>query len=235
MASLYMVATPIGNLEDMTLRAIRILREVAVIFCEDTRHTKMLLEKFEIETQVMTLHEHSGQGSYQKVSGYLKNGEDVAYVTDAGTPGISDPGGKLVEFVRNEFGTSVQIVPVPGASALTTALSVAGINLERFVFLGFPPVKNKRMSYFRDLVEYEMPVVFYESTFRLLKSLRQLSEIDEGLSVIVCGELTKKFEKFFRGNIVQLLSRLEKENLRGEFVIICYREREEKTWQYEQK
>jgi 16S rRNA (cytidine1402-2'-O)-methyltransferase len=228
-----MVATPIGNLEDVTLRALRILREVSVVFCEDTRHTKMLLDKFEIKTQVMTLHEHSGVGSYQKVSGFLANGEDVAYVTDAGTPGISDPGGKLVKFVRNEFGASVRIVPVPGASALTTALSVAGINLERFVFLGFPPVKNKRMSYFRELVEYEMPVVFYESTFRLLKSLRQLSELDESLSVIVCGELTKKFEKFFWGNIAQLLSRLEKENLRGEFVVICYKEREEKKRRYE--
>lgn len=249
MGTLYVVATPIGNLEDITLRALRVLKEVAVVFCEDARYTKRLLDHFEITTPTMTLFEHSGMGTLQKVYELLVQGKDVAYVTDAGTPGVSDPGGKLIDYLLNreasstlfqenskfeilnskqipnsKFETSesnpISIVPIPGASALTAALSVAGINLERFVFMGFPPVKNKRNKYFAEVVASEYPVVFYESTYRLIKSLEQLAEQQHEIEVIVAGELTKKFEKIYRGRIGEVLSELKGADTRGEYVVI---------------
>lgn len=222
MSILYMVATPIGHLEDMTYRAVKTLQGVSAIFCEDTRHTKNLLDRYEIKTMCFSLHEHSGFGSYQKVMDLLDSGKDVAYVTDAGTPGISDPGGKLVSFISSRR-ENITIVPIPGASALSAILSVAGIPLERFVFMGFPPVKNKRERYFREVISHDMPVVFYESTYRLIKSLEQLSALDNELQIIVGGELTKKFEKIYRGNIVEVLEELLTSNTRGEFVIIVYK------------
>lgn len=252
MATLYIVATPIGNLEDITLRALRILKEVVVIFCEDARYTKRLLDHYEITTPTMTLYEHSGVGTFEKVYGLLEQGKDVAYVTDSGTPGVSDPGGKLVEYVversksqtpqdqrniqeppQGDFAStnnqitfnhqlSISVVPIPGASALTAALSVVGINLERFTFMGFPPAKNKRNRYFAEVVKNEYPVVFYESTYRLMKSLEQLAEQDRSLQVVVAGELTKRFEKIYRGEIGEVLEVLSKSDTRGEYVVIVY-------------
>lgn len=249
MATLYIVATPIGNLEDITLRALRILKEVAVIFCEDAWYTKRLLDHYEITTPTMTLYEHSGVGTFEKVYGLLEQGKDVAYVTDSGTPGVSDPGGKVVEYLLNRTANSsnfnenfkleilnskeitnnkfqdqnsIEIVPIPGASALTAALSVAGINLERFTFMGFPPAKNKRNRYFAEVVKNEYPVVFYESTYRLMKSLEQLAEQDRSLQVVVAGELTKRFEKVYRGEIGEVLEVLIKSDTRGEYVVIVY-------------
>ena len=222
MAKLFMVATPIGNLEDVSLRALRVLREVASIFCEDTRKTRKLLQRYEITTVCFSLHEHSGVGSYQKVLDLLNSGRDVAYVTDAGTPGLSDPGGKLVARVLDS-GSGHEIIPIPGASALLAALSIAGVSVDKFVFMGFPPVKNKREKYFKEICSFDYPVVFYESTYRLEKSLAQLACVDPFLNVIVCGELTKKFEKVYRGRIVDVVDVLRKVNTKGEFVVIVYR------------
>ena len=210
MAKLFMVATPIGNLEDVSLRALRVLREVASIFCEDTRKTRKLLQRYEITTVC------------QKVLDLLNSGRDVAYVTDAGTPGLSDPGGKLVARVLDS-GSGHEIIPIPGASALLAALSIAGVSVDKFVFMGFPPVKNKREKYFKEICSFDYPVVFYESTYRLEKSLAQLACVDPFLNVIVCGELTKKFEKVYRGRIVDVVDVLRKVNTKGEFVVIVYR------------
>lgn len=222
MATLYMVGTPIGNMEDMTYRAVRILKEVRAIFCEDTRHTKNLLSRYDISTQCYSLHEHSGSSHYQKAYELLTNGEDVAYVTDAGTPGISDPGGKLVAFVASRS-QDILISPIPGASALSSLLSVGGIALERFSFYGFPPVKHKRERYFKEVVACQHPVMFYESTYRLIKSFEQLSALDPTLRVVVGGELTKKFEKVYRGLVGDVLAELRIANIRGEYVILVYR------------
>jgi 16S rRNA (cytidine1402-2'-O)-methyltransferase len=219
--SLFIVATPLGNLEDISKRALRILSEVDLILCEDTRVTKKLLEHYNIKTPTLSYHQHSQLRKVEYIIQLLKEGKNLALVSDAGTPGVSDPGNQLVSRLVDEFvSNALTIVPIPGPSALTTAASIAGLPMDRFLFLGFPPMKKKRKRFFEEIVNSKYPVLFYESPHRVIKSLTELTMMDEKLDVVVCRELTKKFETIYRGKIKEVLGRLEKEQPRGEFVIV---------------
>lgn len=217
MSLLYIVATPIGNLEDVTLRALRILKEVDVIACEDTRVTQKLLHRHEIKKPLLSYHQHARA---QKIVELLEQGKDIAYVSDAGTPGISDPGGKLVQEVAERLGGKVKIIPIPGPSALVTALSVSGMPADKFVFFGFPPHKKGRRKFFAELLSLPYTAVCYESPHRIMRTLRELKEhAGKERQVVVCRELTKMFETVYRGTIEEV-SRGVGENPKGEFVII---------------
>ena len=174
---LYIVGTPIGNLEDISLRALRILGEVDFILCEDTRVTKKLLEHYKIKTPVISYHQHSDFSKTNYILGLLGEGKDLALVSDAGTPGISDPGGKLVQAVLERFGEDMKIESVPGPSAVTAALSISGIPTDKFIFLGFPPHKKGRQTFLKKIIESNYPVVVYESKHRIIKFLEELNRI----------------------------------------------------------
>jgi len=220
MPFLYIIATPIGNLEDVSKRALRILSEVDLILCEDTRVTKRLLDFYNIKKQVLSYHQHSKLNKTDYIIGLLKKGKNLALVSDAGTPGISDPGNLLIKEALISLGDKIKIVSVPGASALASALSVSGFPTDRFLFLGFPPVKNKRKKFFEELVNSKYPAVFYESPYRILRTLGDLKEIDKTLEVVVCRELTKVFETVYRGNIEKVIKELQNDKMKGEFVVI---------------
>lgn len=181
MSKLYIVATPIGNLEDISLRAIRILGEVDLILCEDTRVTKNLLNHYNIKTPTASFHQHSDEVKISHIINDIKNGKDIALVTDAGTPGISDPGGKLVAAVLEEFGDEVSVESIPGPSAVTAALSISGIPTDKFVFMGFPPHKKGRQTFIRQIIESHLPVVVYESKHRIIKFLQEMKGMTEAL------------------------------------------------------
>lgn len=216
MSILYIVATPIGNLEDITLRALRILKEVKVIYCEDTRHTKQALVHWDIKTSCVSLHQHSSPAKLQEVVRRLSRGEDIAYVTDAGTPGISDPGGRLVEAVVT---AGFSAVPIPGPSAVAAALSASGLPTDHFRFLGFPPLKG-RENFWKKVLEQKETFVFYESSHRLVKALDELIRLGAGeRRCVVARELTKKFETFYRGTVTQVLEKLPP-LIKGEIVVV---------------
>ncbi|MBT4349952.1 16S rRNA (cytidine(1402)-2'-O)-methyltransferase [bacterium] len=219
MSTLYFVATPIGNLEDLTLRAKRILAEVDFVVAEDKRVTKKLLEHFDIKTQLLVWHQHSKDADWNKIKKLLNEDKDLAVVTDAGTPGLSDPGGKLIEKVLIDF-PEVNIVPIPGASSLTTIISIAGIQLDKFLFLGFLPHKKGRQTLMTEIKDSKRPVIFLESVHRIQKALEQLGDCDKQL--IVGRELTKKFETIYRGTAQEILEILnaDKIQVKGEFIII---------------
>ncbi len=227
---LYIVATPIGNLEDITYRAVRILQEVDYIICEDTRVTSKLLQHYEIKKPLLSYHQRSNQGKTEQIIEKLKTGSDLALVTDAGTPGISDPGNELVSAVRQAMRREIesgemQIIPVPGVSALTTLASVAGINLQKFIFLGFPPNKKGRQTFFKEVTEMikDYPVFYYDSPYRLVKNLTLLQELASGVKVIIGRELTKKFEEIKIGSVEEVLEYYHDGglgNLKGEFVVL---------------
>ncbi len=215
---LYVVATPIGNLEDITLRALRILKEVALVAAEDTRHTKKLLARYEIETPLLSFHAHSPPTRLRELIQRLQAGESVALVTDAGTPGISDPGAVLVK-AAHEAG--ITVVPVPGASAVTAALSVAGFPAQRFRFEGFPPRKEgARKRFFESLREENAPIVLFESPHRLLKTLQTALTVLGDRPVTICRELTKQFEQILHGTLSEAVDYWEQHTPRGEFVIV---------------
>ena len=221
MSKLYIVATPIGNLSDITLRALEILKSVDLILCEDTRVSKRLMDHYDISTKLMSYHQHSDDSKVNLLLDKLKEGMDMALITDAGTPGISDPGNKLIEEVVERVSGHCEIIPMPGPSAITTALSIAGVPTDKFLFLGFIPHKKGRETLFSRIDESQETVVFYESTHRILKTLERLSEIlDKKRRVVVCRELTKKFETIYRGDILQVLDELKSGNSKGEFVVI---------------
>jgi len=214
MGTLYIVATPIGNLEDITLRAIRVLKEVAVVACEDSRVTRTLLNKYEIKTPVVTYHQHS---SSDEVLKRLNRGEDIALVTDAGTPGIQDPGGKLV---REAINAGIKVVPIPGASAVTAALSAAGVNADAFYFLGFLPKKQGRQTLFSEMAGLDVPVVIYESPMRVSKTLKDIEQYLGNRQVVMARELTKKFEEIKEGSAKELMDKFAKQKPKGEFILI---------------
>lgn len=227
MGILYIVGTPIGNLEDITKRALRILSEVDLILCEDTRNTKVLLDHYQIKTPTLSYHQHSRLKKTEDIANFLREGKNIALVSDAGTPGISDPGNQLVEEAIKSLGDLVKIVPIPGPSALAAAASVSGFPMDRFLFLGFPPVKKKRNKFLEEVVNSRYPVIFYESPYRIIKTLNELAahELNHGslrtlLKAVVCRELTKKFETIYRGTIEEVLGELKKEAIKGEFVVI---------------
>ena len=223
MAILYIVATPIGNLEDMTKRALRILSEVDLILCEDTRVTKKLLEHYQISTPTLSYHQHSKIQKIDYIINLLKEGEKLALVSDAGTPGVSDPGNKLIEEITASD-IALNIVPLPGSSAAMAAASISGFNMDRFLFLGFPPVKKKRKKFFEEMMNSEYPVIFYESPYRIIKTLKDLQLGAESRNlqskIVVCRELTKKFETIYRGNIADVIDGIEQGIRKGEFVVV---------------
>jgi len=230
MADLFIVATPIGNLEDISLRALRILKEVDIILCEDTRVTRKLLSRYDIKTSVLSYHQHSKLKKVNYIADLLEKGKNLALVSDSGTPGISDPGNKLIEFLV-KGNINVVIIPIPGCSALISAASISGFPMDKFSFLGFPPHKKKRNKFFeellRHLVDLKHPVIFYESPHRIIKTLEEIGnksqEVNFNLQVIVCRELTKKFETIYRGTINEVIKKIKDDKIKGEFTIIIYK------------
>lgn len=212
--TLFIVATPIGNLADSSTRAKETLARSAVVCCEDTRVTSKLLAAYGIRVSLKSIHQHSDDIALRDVIEVLKDGKDVSLVTDAGTPGISDPGGKLVAMAAAE---GIAVSPIPGPSAVIAALSICGFPTDRFTFLGFPPQKNGRATYFAEVAEREETVVFYESTHRIMKTLDELPQD----RVLMCArELTKLHETVYRGLVASVKAQLEQTSTKGEFVLV---------------
>lgn len=220
MFNLYVIATPIGNLEDVSSRALRVLKEVDLILCEDTRTTKKLLIRYQITKPMVSYHQHSRLTKIKYISEQLKRGQDLALVSEAGTPGISDPGAKLISYLVSQL-PDLKIVPIPGPSALITALSISGLPADKFIFLGFPPTKKKRKKFFQEVVQAKYTVVFYESPHRILKTLQELEGVlSSQRQFVICRELTKKFETIYRGKIEEVIEQIKKDKIKGEFVVI---------------
>lgn len=211
---LYIVSTPIGNLGDITLRALETLKFVDIIACEDTRHTLQLLNHFEIKKPLISYHQHSKDSKVEQIISTITKGKNVAIVTDAGTPGISDPGEFLI---RAAIENKIEIVPIPGVSAAITALSVSGLDTDEFVFVGFLPHKKGRQTKLKEIATEKRTIILYESPFRIIKLLTELLEYTGDRSVAVCRELTKKFEVTYRGKISEILPEIKE---KGEFVVI---------------
>ncbi|MEK7097868.1 MAG: 16S rRNA (cytidine(1402)-2'-O)-methyltransferase, partial [Patescibacteria group bacterium] len=248
MGILYLVSTPIGNLEDISMRALRVLGSVDLVLCEDTRVTRKLLEHYKIKTPTSSYHEHTDQKKTDEIMDLLARGKNLALVTDAGTPGISDPGGKLIyaAIERFEIGADpespVQIESIPGPSAITAALSISGVPTDKFIFMGFPPHKKGRQTFLKKIIESEYPVIVYESKHRIIKFLEELKRIGEGkikvegekeeefkvkkkidlTSIVVCRELTKMHETVYRGDLDSIIEKIEgsADAQKGEFVVI---------------
>lgn len=218
LGTLYILATPIGNLGDVTLRAIGTLKTVDFVLCEDTRVTGKLLAHFDIKTPMISYHQHSGEAKIREIARMLEDGKNLALVTDAGTPGISDPGNLLIAQLTSDQ-KQLTVTPIPGASAAIAALSICGFPTDKFLFLGFPPHKNKRKKFFEAVAAAEYTVVFYESSHRIKKCLGELTAVlSPDRRLCVCRELTKKFESVYRGTIGELVNMNIPE--KGEFVII---------------
>ncbi len=216
--TLYVVATPIGNLEDLTLRALRILKEVGLVACEDTRRTRGLLSHFDIHVPVTSYFEHNKLAKGEAIVRMLGEGKSVALVTDAGTPGISDPGFLLVRAARE---AGIAVVPVPGPSAVIAALSAAGMPADRFVFDGFLPVKpGRRVHRLQALRALETTAVCYESPHRILASLEAIATVFGDQEIVVARELTKQFEEIVRGPAAALRDRFAAAPVRGEFTLV---------------
>ncbi|HOW56934.1 MAG TPA: 16S rRNA (cytidine(1402)-2'-O)-methyltransferase [Smithellaceae bacterium] len=215
---LYVVATPIGNLEDITLRALRILREVDLIAAEDTRQTRKLLEAYNISASLISLHEHNEKLKSSSIVERIKAGKNVAYVSDAGTPCISDPGYYLISLAQSE---EIKIVPVPGVSAVITAMSVCGFPADEFIFCGFLSARqNKRRQALELLKKERRTIIIYESPMRILSTLEDILIILGDREVVIARELTKMFEEIKRGRISPLLKNSNQLKTKGEFTII---------------
>lgn len=221
--TLSVVATPIGNLGDITLRALETLKQADAIACEDTRVSAKLLARYDISKPLLVYHAQSGRLAASRILSLLGEGKRVALVTDAGTPGISDPGSMLVAQVRAKLGSAVHIEAIPGPSALGAALSIAGVGAEQFTFYGFLPHKKGRQTLMKEIGASERTSIFYESPHRILKALAELSEVlDEDRTVIVMRELTKLYESLQRGTAAEMLAHFKAHpgEVRGEFVVI---------------
>jgi 16S rRNA (cytidine1402-2'-O)-methyltransferase len=214
---LYIVSTPIGNLEDITLRAIRILKEAAIIAAEDTRHTQKLLNHYQIATHQTSYHDHNKEEKAEILISKIKDGKDVALVCDAGTPGISDPGYYLIKRAIEE---AIQIVPVPGVSAVIAGLSVSGLPTDRFMFEGFLPKGKARHNYLKALEKEERTIILYESPHRLLKTLRDIHDVLGNRRIVVGRELTKLHEEIARGKAQEIINAFESKKIKGEITII---------------
>ncbi len=217
--TLFVVATPIGNMEDITLRALRVLNECELIVCEDTRVAKKLFFRHEISKPLLAIPQRAADEKIRRVLDVLREGKNVALTTDAGTPGVSDPGNEVVARVI-EAGFAVS--PVPGPSALGALLSVAGMNTQEFLFKGFPPHKKGRETFFRSVAESKIPVVYYESPYRVVKNLELLSTFSPEKRIIIGRELTKVFEEVRRGTVLEVLDYYTNNSgkVKGEFVVL---------------
>lgn len=215
---LYIVSTPIGNLEDITFRAVKTLKTVDYIAAEDTRHTKKLLNHYQIEAQMLSFHAHSSPHKIEKILTLLKSDKTIALVSDAGTPGISDPGYILIKQAVEQ---GIKVIPIPGASALLPALVASGLPMNQFLYLGFIPAKKGRQTLFQSLITESRTTIFYESPHRLLKTLTQISTILQPTrKMVIARELTKIHEEFIHGTAVELLAHFQANKPKGEFVLI---------------
>lgn len=220
---LAIVATPIGNLEDLTFRARRTLREADFVICEDTRVTQVLLNKYEIKNELVSYHQHSRIHRVEEIIERIKRGQNAVLVSDAGTPGISDPGNVLV---ARAVETGLLVEPIPGPSSLTALLSIAGLGTDRFRFLGFIPHKKGRQTLIESISQAVEPVIFFESPHRIVKTLQSLIEVSRPDTWLVVGrELTKKFEEIIRGRPAEVLAAIQSspEHQKGEFVVLVGR------------
>jgi 16S rRNA (cytidine1402-2'-O)-methyltransferase len=214
---LFIVSTPIGNLKDITLRALEVLTEVDFIICEDTRVTGILLNHYEIKKELISFNAQSEASKIDFVLNKIKSGKSCALVSDAGTPAISDPG---IRLVNAAIQNGITVEPVPGVSAVITALSIAGLPTDSFVFEGFIPQKKGRQKKLLQLADEERTVVLYESTYRIEKLLNELNEYMPDRFVVIARELTKKFEETWRGKPFELLAELNDKTIKGEFVVV---------------
>lgn len=215
---LFVVATPIGNLEDITLRALRTLKEVDLIAAEDTRHSGVLLNKYEIKTPQVSFHSHSSNQKVHELVAQMQVGKKIALISDAGMPGISDPGYALITAA---IAGGVQVCVIPGASAMTSAVVSSGLPSHRFIYLGFLPLKKGRKKLIASLTTLPYTVVLYEAPHRIIKTLSQLIEaLGPTRPVAVCRELTKMYEEIFRGTLSQALEHFQKHAPRGEFTLV---------------
>jgi len=215
---LYVVATPIGNLEDLTFRALRTLGEVSVIVCEDTRRTRKLLNKYSIKKKLISYYHPKESQKIPQIISLLKQGKNVALVTDSGTPGISDPGYPLI---REAITQGIKIIPIPGPAAITAALSVAGLPTHRFLFLGFlPPKKEATKKLLVSLKNEKATLVFYLPTRKLLSFLDLTRETIGNRQIVIAREMTKIYEEFLRGTTEELLKKLEEKKLKGEATVL---------------
>ncbi len=214
---LYIVSTPVGNLKDITLRGIEVLREVDFIACEDTRVTVNLLHQYEIKKEMLSLNAVNENFKIDSVLNRILSGENCALVSDAGTPGISDPGKRLI---ASAIGKNITVVPVPGASALLTALTISGLPADSFIFEGFIPQKKGRQKKLTEIAKEERTIVLYESVYRIEKLLNELDQFIPDREIAVCRELTKKFEEVWRGKPSEIISALAEKTIKGEFVVV---------------
>lgn len=214
---LFVIGTPIGNLEDITLRAISTLKNVDIILAEDTRNSKKLLNAHNIDTKMMSYHDHSSEKEIKKIVSLLLEGKELALISDAGTPIISDPGyGLIRDCIRNDIG----IVPIPGVSSITAAMSVSGLPSDSFTFVGFLPQKKGRLKKIKELKKLDNTIILFESPFRLEKTLNQLFEHLGDRAVVVGRELTKLYEEVIRGNLSKVIMHFSKSKVKGEIVIM---------------
>lgn len=232
--TLYIVATPIGNLEDITLRAIEVLKSVNVIACEDTRVSRVLLDHFGIKKELISLHQHSDEKKISEIIERLNRGENIAYISDGGTPGISDPGQKLIDQILdsksqtlNKFkiqNSNIKIIPIPGASAVTTAVSVSGLVEKEFYFAGFLPKKKGRQTKMIELSKINAPIVIYESALRLERTLKDIEKyFGDNVEIFIAREMTKMFEEYWGGRVGDIIGDVVNHKLKGEVTLVIKR------------
>jgi 16S rRNA (cytidine1402-2'-O)-methyltransferase len=216
---LYIVATPIGNLEDITLRALKTLKEVDYILCEDTRHSLKLLNHYQIQKPLISYHQHSKLNKIDYIIKLLQENKKLALISDAGTPGISDPGNELIQKILEKL-PEVEVIAIPGPSVITALASISGINTNRFLFLGFLPIKKHRKQFLEKIVLSDLPVIFYESPYKLLKTLKEIEKLVPEAKIVVAKELTKMFEKVYRGDIKEVIKEIENDGVKGEYAVL---------------
>jgi 16S rRNA (cytidine1402-2'-O)-methyltransferase len=217
---LYIVATPIGNLEDITLRAIRVLKEADLVAAEDTRHTRHLLDRYQIDTQLTSYHDHNKEEKAPVLVARMLEGKNVALVSDAGTPGISDPGYFLINLAIDR---KIPVVPIPGATAAIAALSVSGMPTDRFLFEGFLPAKHlARLKRLQELSKEERTIIFYEAPHKIIKTIADMLAVFGDRRAVITRELTKIHEETIRGTLSGSLKRLQEGTIKGEFTVIVH-------------
>ena len=216
--TLYIVATPIGHLEDITFRAINVLKQVNLIAAEDTRRTRILLNVYDIKADLISYHDHNKERQGEKILQYLLSGKSVALVSDAGTPGISDPGYYVINLAIQH---TIPVIPIPGVSAVIAALSASGLPSDRFCFEGFLPKKsNSRRKFIQTLRDEDRTIIFYESPYRIVATLQDFLDIYGERWVVVARELTKRYEEVMRGTLSDVLKTLRGRKIKGEFTVL---------------